>query len=157
MSVSQSVTRPGAQQADTALVETLTRFATTWYQALDRHDPLAEVTPYLAQEGLVMNFPEGQSRGIDGFAEWYEAVTHRFFDEEHTVRKVEVQQVGDGVADVLVVVNWQTKIWNPPAATSTWMGFDAYQTWTVQLGTDGPRILTYTVDALEPMPGSPDL
>ncbi|WP_433889500.1 nuclear transport factor 2 family protein [Streptomyces sp. CA-111067] len=157
MSVSPSATAPGAQPADPALTQTLTEFAGTWYQALDRHDPLAAVTPYLADEGLVMNFPEGRSRGIAGFAQWYEAVTHRFFDEEHTVLKVEVQQVREDTADVLVVVNWQTKVWNPPAAASVWMGFDAYQSWTVQLGEAGPRILTYTVDALTPMPGSPDL
>ncbi|HEX6077557.1 MAG TPA: hypothetical protein VFZ32_20150, partial [Micromonosporaceae bacterium] len=61
-------------------------------------------------------------------------------------------------ADVKVVVNWQARIWNPPAPKSEWLGFDAYQTWVVVAGPDGtPQIETYTVDALEPMPGSATL
>jgi hypothetical protein len=57
-----------------------------------------------------------------------------------------------------VVVNWQFRIWNPPAAKSLWGGFDAYQTWDVVPGPDDlPQVKTYIVDALEPMPGSAPL
>jgi hypothetical protein len=105
-----------------------------------------------------MRFPETTSRGHAGFAEWYDAVTNRFFDEVHTVTDVKVTALTDAAATVSVVVNWQAKVWNPPAPTSVWLGFDAYQTWEVVAGDAGtPRIKTYIVDSLEPMPGSASL
>ena len=54
-------------------------------------------------------------------------------------------------------MNWQAKIWNPPAATSTWLGFDADQTWVVVATEDGPKIKKYVVNELAPMPGSASL
>ncbi|MEZ0095563.1 nuclear transport factor 2 family protein [Streptacidiphilus sp. EB129] len=133
--------------------ESIRTLAETWYVALDRHIPLAETLPFLVDDGLEMRFPEGTSRGHAGFAEWYKAVTHRFFDEEHTVTKVEAVIDGDQ-ATVQVLVNWQAKIWDAPAANSAWLGFDADQTWVVVAGADGPQIKTYIVNGLEPMPGS---
>ena len=129
-----------------------------WYRALDRHDELSSVLRYLVDDGLEMRFPETTSRGHDGFAEWYKAVTNRFFDEVHTVTQVTVSNLTANSADVKVVVNWQAKIWNPPAPKSEWLGFDAYQTWEVVAGPNGEaQIKTYIVDALEPMPGSASL
>jgi hypothetical protein len=126
-----------------------------WYSALDRHDELAKVLPFLVDDGLEMRFPETTARGHAGFADWYKAVTNRFFDEVHVVTKVETANLTASGADVAVVVNWQAKVWNPPAAKSQWLGFDADQTWRVVAGPDGaPRIATYVVDALRPMPGS---
>jgi hypothetical protein len=129
-----------------------------WYQALDRHDPLADVLPYLVDDGLEMRFPEATARGHAGFADWYKAVTNRFFDEVHTVTSIDIKELAPDQAEVKVVVNWQATIWNPPAAKSQWLGFDAYQTWVVVAGPDGgARVKTYIVDALEPMPGSASL
>ena len=136
---------------------TVRKFVQEWYEALDRHDDLQDVLPFLASEGLVMHFPEGTSEGLDGFRTWYEAVTHRFFDETHEVTSVAVGPVVQGAAEVKVVVNWQTKVWNPPAPFSQWLGFDAYQTWTVVLEEGTPRIRAYTVDGLTAMPGSAEL
>jgi hypothetical protein len=142
-----------------ALTETAIRtMVADWYSALDRHVPLADVLNYLTADGLEMRFPEGTSRGHDGFADWYKAVTNRFFDEVHTVTAVQTSNLTDDRADVKVVVNWQASIWNPPSAKHVWLGFDAYQTWEVVAGPDGsPQIKTYIVDSLKPMPGSASL
>jgi hypothetical protein len=129
-----------------------------WYRALDRHDDLPTVLPYLVDDGLEMRFPEATARGHAGFADWYKAVTNRFFDEVHTVSTVDFPELTPDRATVKVVVNWQARIWNPPAAKSLWLGFDAYQTWEMVPGPDGrPQVKTYIVDALEPMPGSASL
>lgn len=129
-----------------------------WYAVLDRHEPLDTALTYLVDDGLEMRFPEGTSRGHAGFADWYKAVTNRFFDEVHTVTSVEFTDFGAALATVKVVVNWQATIWDPPAAKSRWLGFDAYQTWEVVPSAQGtPLIKTYIVDALEPMPGSASL
>ena len=126
-----------------------------WYRALDRHDDITDVLPYLVDDGLMLRFPEGVFRGHEGFRQWYDAVTHRFFDEVHEVRKVTAAPWVNDRASVQVVVNWQARIWDPPAATSSWLGFDAYQTWEVVRGADGrPQLLTYVVNNLQAMPGS---
>ncbi|GAA3753151.1 YybH family protein [Salinactinospora qingdaonensis] len=128
-----------------------------WYEALDRHDPEEKLISFLASDGLVMNFPEGTLRGIDGFRSWYQAVTNKFFDEIHEITSVDVRMLSPVHAEVRVVVNWQTKVWNAPAPNSEWLGFDATQTWSVVLQDGTPRIRTYTVDDLTPMPGSAEL
>jgi hypothetical protein len=129
-----------------------------WYVALDRHVELAEALTYLVDDGLEMRFPEATERGHAGFAEWYKAVTHRFFDEIHTLTSVRITTLTPDRAELKVVVNWQASIWNPPAPKSVWLGFDAEQTWEVAPGPGGrPLIKTYIVDALKPMPGSGSL
>jgi hypothetical protein len=133
-------------------------FAVAWYRKLDTHDPLVEFLPLLAEEGLEMVFPEGTVQGHAGFEGWFERVIRIFFDEEHTVKEVKIVEPGERPR-VKVVVNWQAHTWDPPAAKSKWLGFDAYQTWVVQRSavTGKPVIRTYIVDELKPMPGSPNL
>jgi hypothetical protein len=141
------------------LAETEIRaMAEDWYRKLDVHVPVEEILPMLADKDLEMHFPEGIMRGHEGFKEWYKAVTHRFFDEVHTVKEVTATPAGTD-ADVKVVVNWQAKIWDPPAANSVWLGFDAYQTWVVRRSpeTKQPIVVKYVVDELKPMPGSGSL
>jgi ketosteroid isomerase-like protein len=141
-----------------ALTETAVRqMVQDWYDALDRHDPLEQVAPFLASNGLTMKFPEATLRGHDDFAKWYDAVTNRFFDEVHELKQVEVRLASPVHADLLVIVNWQARIWDPPAPRSQWLGFDATQTWSVVLQDGTARIRTYSVDDLAPMPGSAPL
>src|SRR5579859_1340649 len=118
--------RPGAltEQAVRDLVR-------DWYEALDRHVDLAQVLPYLIGEGLEMRFPEATLHTTAEFEGWYQAVTHRFFDEVHELKKVEVDLSEGDEATVDIVVNWQATVWNPPAPRSEWLGFDARQTWVV--------------------------
>jgi len=129
-----------------------------WYRLLDRHAPLAELLALLADGDLVMRFPEGEVRGHAGFTEWYERVTRVFFDEVHTVTRAAVDLRDPARADVDVVVSWQARTWDPPAAQSVYLGFDAYQSWVVENGPAGtPVITTYVVDELRPLPGSATL
>lgn len=138
--------------------QSIKRFVEDWYRALDRHDDLGSVKDLLVDDGLEMRFPEATARGHEGFADWYGTVTNRFFDEEHTVTRVDptITPTGDE-ATVDVVVNWQAKMWDPPSPYSQWLGFDADQTWVVVPGERGPQIKTYIVNGLDPMPGSASL
>ena len=137
--------------------DAIRKFVEEWYFALDRHDSIEEVLPYLSGEGLVMTFPEGTLRGLGEFRGWYETVTNRFFDEAHAVTSVELDWRPDAAVVAKVVVNWQARVWDPPAARSAWLGFDAYQTWLVAVRDGEPKILKYVVDSLAPMPGSASL
>jgi len=134
-------------------------FVDDWYlDKLDSHAPLDDILPLVADEGLEMVMPETTLRGLGDFQDWYNRIINTFFDEVHTIKEVSVTTAGDR-ADVKVVVNWQAHVWQPPAAKSKWLGFDAYQTWEVRRSpTTGRVVITrYVVDRFEPMPGSTTL
>jgi hypothetical protein len=139
-------------------IQGIRELADQWYAALDRHLPLDEVTRFLVDDGLEMRFPEATAEGHTGFAKWYDAVTHRFFDEQHTITKVEGTVAGEE-AQVSVLVHWEARLWNAPGPNSEWLGFDADQTWIVVQpdGDSSPKIKTYIVNELAPMPGSASL
>jgi hypothetical protein len=132
--------------------------ADRWYKALDVHAPIEELYGMLLDDGNEMLWPEGPTHGHKEFKGWYDRVTRLFFDEVHTITKVESRIDGES-ADVEVVVNWQATTWNPPEPKSTWLGFDAYQTWQVVRSPEhgGAVIKRYAVDKLDPMEGSPGL
>jgi hypothetical protein len=135
-------------------------FVKDWYQKLDVHAPVDDVMSLVAKEdeGLEMEFPEGPVRKPDDFKRLLDTWYRRFFDEVHTMKDLDIRTKGD-VADVKLCVNWQGKIWDPPAPKSQWFGFDAYQTWVVGRSnmSGRPMIVRYVVDNLEPMPGSASL
>lgn len=129
-----------------------------WYVALDEHVDLNSVLPFVVEDGLEMRFPEASLHSVAEFANWYGAVTHRFFDEVHELTRVDVDLSSGTHADVSLVVNWQARMWNAPAPRSEWLGFDATQTWEVVADPLGRlRVKVYIVDALDPMPGSATL
>jgi hypothetical protein len=143
----------------------------TWYAKLDVHAPVEELLPLLADDGLEMNLPEVTLHGHTEFIQWYERVIRTFFDEIHTMRELHIAlseppgetdlEVGGSStqAQVQLVVNWQARRWNPPAAKSEWLNFDAEQRWVVQRlpKTGKPVVVTYIVDALTPLEGSVSL
>lgn len=145
-----------APQSGALTPAAIEEFAKLWYELLDVHAPEEEVVPLVHPEAEMV-FPEVTLQGLDAFRGWYHTVTHRFFDEVHVVKDVVAGEPVDGRAPVQVVVNWQARIWDPPARNSAWLGFDAYQTWEVVEGPDGLQISRYVVDRLEPMPGSASL
>lgn len=147
-----------ATMAGTLTKEEIADLADRWYKALDVHAPIEELYGMLLDEGNEMLWPEGPTHGHAEFKGWYDRVTRLFFDEVHTITKVESRIDGDS-AEVEVVVNWQAKTWNPPEPKSKWLGFDAYQTWVVVRSpeTGAPVIKRYAVDKLDPMAGSESL
>jgi hypothetical protein len=144
--------------SDALTKEEIDDLAARWYKALDVHAPIEELYDMLLDDGNEMLWPEGPTYGHAGFKTWYDRVTRIFFDEVHTITKVDPKIDGDS-ADVEVVVNWQAKVWNPPEPNSKFLGFDAYQTWQVVRSPETGKavIKRYAVDNLEAMPGSATL
>src|SRR5512132_2788693 len=139
-------------------------FAAEWYRKLAEHVPANELVPMIADRGLEFHLPETVLRNRDDFCRWYAGggdlpgVVNIFFDEQHTLSRIDASRVGDH-SRVAVVVNWQARRWKPPAPHSQWIGYDAYQTWEMARSpsTGKPVIVRYVVDELRPMPGSPAL
>jgi hypothetical protein len=111
--------------------ENIKRFVVAWYVKLDIHAPIEECYPFLADEGLVMKFPDGDIHDRASFKVWYDRVTHLFFDENHNVQSVDAVIDGDE-ASLDVVVGWQASWFEAPAAKSKRTAMDATQKWTVR-------------------------
>src|SRR5437867_7061536 len=116
--------------SDALTKEEIDELADHWYKALDVHAPVEELCEIQHDAAYEMVWPEGPTHGHAEFKGWYARVTRIFFDEVHTITKVEPKINGES-AEVEVVVNWQAKVWNPPEPNSKFLGFDAYQTWEV--------------------------
>jgi hypothetical protein len=134
--------------------EEIHKFVTEWYAAMDRHDPPEEVLPYVVTEGLAMTFPEETLHTHDEFVAWYSKIRNRFFDMTHEVTGTEATWRPDGTAAVKIHVNWDARAWEPPAARSTWLGIDGWETWVVAVEDGAPKIVEYVVDAIALKPGS---
>lgn len=136
------------------------RFMERWYlELLDTHAPMDDVAACVAEDAE-MRFPEATVKGIDAFRDWYDRIVNTFFDEVHEITRNDVTVAADGQsAEVKVDVNWQAKVWIPPAAKSQWIGFDAGQTHEVRRSatTGEPVIQVYGVDTFVAMEGSSNL
>jgi hypothetical protein len=137
--------------------EGIKKFVAAWYYALDIHAPIEECNRLLAEEGLNVQFPDGDIRDLAGFKKWYDRVTNLFFDEIHNVQSVKARISGDE-AVVDVVVGWQASWWEPPAAKSKRTAMNATQRWTVRRSNKnayGMVIASYnaTVEPFQYAPG----
>jgi ketosteroid isomerase-like protein len=136
------------------------RFMERWYlELLDTHAPPDDLAVCVADDAE-MRFPEVTVFGVDAFRDWYDRIVTTFFDEVHTITRNDVTVAADGQsAEVKVDVNWQAKVWIPPAAKSQWIGFDAGQTHEVRRSpkTGEPMIQVYGVDTFVAMPNSSNL
>jgi ketosteroid isomerase-like protein len=137
----------------------VTEFVRAWYlDLLDIHAPVDRLLSQLDGENVVMRLPEVTLQGLDAFKDWYQRIVTTFFDEVHDIKELSVSVDGDR-ASVKLLVNWQAKVWVPPAAKSQWIGFDAAQTWDVRRSptTGKPVIVVYGVDKFTPMANSSNL
>ncbi len=133
------------------------RLVNAWYLALDQHAPIDQCYALLADDGLTMQFPDGDIRDRASFKRWYDRVTNLFFDENHNVQSVDAS-ISGAEAVVDVVVGWQASWWEPPAAKSKRVSMDATQRWTVRASSKnayGLEIVTYnaTVEPFKYAPG----
>lgn len=141
---------------DLITVEQVQRFTAAWYQALDLHVPVEECYSLLAEGGLHMRFPDGDLHDFDSFKRWYDGVTHRFFDENHTVHDVQ-PRIWGAAAEVRILVGWQASWFEPPSAKSKRLSLDATQRWLVRSSTrnaHGLEIVYYDA-TLEPFQYAP--
>ena len=141
---------------DPITIEQARLFAVGWFLALDEHVPIERACSFLADDGLNMQFPDGDIRDYSSFKRWYDRVTHLFFDEIHTVHSVNGTFSSER-AELRVVVGWQASWFEPPAARSKRTSMDATQDWTVRRSTKnayGLEIVTYNATA-EPFAYAP--
>ena len=108
-------------------VDEVERLMRKWYlDLLDTHAPADQLVACL-DENVDMRYPEATFTGTAAFRDWYDRIVTTYFDEVHEITKLEVSLDGD-TAVVDIMVDWQAKVWVPPAAKSVWIGYHADQT-----------------------------
>jgi hypothetical protein len=146
--------------------DNIKKFAAAWYNALDIHAPMDHCLEFLAED-VEMNFPpDPPFKGYGGFRHWYgDIIVKTFFDENHNVVSVKVDQQTDEQAEVSVVVAWQASWFKPTGlpedAKSHRTSMNAFQKWTVRpssrrgaLNTFGLEIIYYNA-AVKPFEYAP--
>lgn len=130
-------------------------FVRLWFHKLDIHAPLEEFLAMVADEGIEFRFPEVTARDKNALTQWYQRVTHTYFDEIHETKELAITVNGDN-ATVKITTQWQESNWTPPAPKSERATFLARQTWGVRRSekTGQPVVVTYIVDSFEPVGGS---
>lgn len=131
-----------------------------WYEKLDVHVPMVDILQHLPTEGLTQKWPEVTVTDLAGFEEWYQRVIRTFFDEQHTLRELNVRIRPDGsMADIKLVVYWEASAWKPGDRLSKRLMMDAHQTWEVARSaqTGQPVIKTIIVDRIDLKEGSATL
>ena len=137
--------------------ENIRKFVAAWYYALDVHAPIEEISRFLADKDLNVQFPDGNITDMASFKTWYDRVTNLFFDENHYVQTVDAKVSGDQ-AELDIVVGWQASWFEAPAAKSKRTSMDATQRWTVRKSSKnayGLEIVAYnaTVEPFKYAPG----
>ncbi len=130
-------------------------FLTQWFHKLDIHVSLAEFLSGVATENIEFRFPEVTVTDKAGLTEWYNRVTHTFFDEVHETKELTII-TGKEQATVKILTFWQASTWDAPEAKSKRLAFLARQTWQVKRSatTGLPVVVSYFVDAFDPVGAS---
>ncbi len=140
----------------TSLTENEVRqFLTRWFHKLDIHVSLAEFLTGVADEGIEFRFPEVTVTDRAGLTEWYNRVTHTFFDEIHETKELEII-TGSELATVKILTSWQASTWDAPEPKSKRLAFLARQTWQVKRSskTGQPVVVSYFVNSFDPVGAS---
>jgi hypothetical protein len=89
-------------------------FAAAWYNALDIHAPVEQCLEFLAED-VEMNFPpDPPFTGYEGFRHWYvDIIIKTFFDENHNVVSVDIENASESQAELSIVVAWQASWFKP--------------------------------------------
>lgn len=133
------------------------QLVTDMYLGFDVHADNETMLSYLADDGLEMRFPEATLHGHAEFTTWYHGIVHTFFDEVHTLDRMEIQFNADQTtATVQLLGEWHASRWRAPGPKSERLMMRPDQTWTIIRSpqTGKAVILSYVVNALTPLPGS---
>lgn len=145
-------------------LEKIKTFVAEWFEKLDEHAPSDQLMAMLDREGFEMVVPEGRVKGAEEFRAWYAGggghpgVINLFFNERHTVSRVDVTQQGEQ-ALVSIVVRWEASRWRPPTPRCERLVFDALLEWEIIYSpiTRTPVIRRHVLEELRPVLGSPNL
>jgi hypothetical protein len=136
------------------------QLAEDFYAKLDRHAPVAELTPFLAfaDPCFKMEFPNSTLQNQEEFDQWYESAINTFFDEIHAVEEISVKAQAER-ADVNAIIHWEGSTWKAPDAYNQRIIADAQHTWVVVRSPDTfkPIYQSYVVHKLDFAAGSSKL
>jgi hypothetical protein len=122
-----------------------------FYAKLDAHAPVEEYIDLFAfdEEGLILKFPGNTLTSWEQFKPWYEGTLHKFFDEIHLAKKIELVATNEQ-ANIQALVHWEASTWEAPSALSVRIVAAVEQSWVVvrSVKTKKPVFKQYIVNKL---------
>ncbi|GIE30760.1 hypothetical protein Ait01nite_038050 [Actinoplanes italicus] len=128
------------------LSDSVSAFAALWFGYLDVHAPEQQLVDCLADDGLVMVFPERTLRSVAEFRDWYATVCLAYTDETHVIEEITATNEGDHI-EASVVVIWRAT----QTSDGSRLQMRARQTWELRHTATGLVISLYRVDELAAM------
>ncbi len=117
------------------------RFVRDWFALFDRNADVTEFLAVLADQGLLVKFPEETLWNHADFRRWYEGVLRNISKASHELRRIDVLTLGPKSYQVDLEVLWQ--------ATTTKgekLRLLVHQAWRLEdRGGDKPVIVRYLV------------
>lgn len=128
------------------------QFVRDWFGKLDKHSPVEEMLPFLADEKLVMKMPDREEpfRCYEGFKEWYKGI-EKYVDQVHTIKGLWITPAQD-TAKVEIVVQWQATDSSVLCAERRQRCHYAAQTWELERSphTQSLVLVRYSIDYYVP-------
>lgn len=117
-------------------------FVQEWFDLLSAHAPIDQLLPFLATDGLVMQFPERTLYNHADVRDWYAAVGESYTSQDHIVENVDATPSAAGT-DLAVTVVWLAQQISDDAQ----LAFRVNQSWrlTESPATGRPLIVEYHV------------
>jgi quinol monooxygenase YgiN len=126
-------------------------FVQEWFDRLSAHQPVENLLPMIAAEGLVMEFPDATLTSEAEFRKWYDEVGRAFYDQSHVLDRLDITQAPDTqAADLDLSVVWTTRL----SSDGTRHAYRALQSWRIARSpaTGRPVIVRYKVRELNELP-----
>lgn len=118
-----------------------------WFKGMNDQIPSEELLKFLCSEGYEVVFPDATLTDTESFNKWYEGIKSSFFDQNHIIRHIEIDQNG-AAAQLAIWVNWQAKTRDTEHSKAQELNFDAFQQWQVIKESDRWVIKNYKVVSL---------
>lgn len=114
------------------------------FSMYDYHVPVEQFYPYLIDEGLEMQFPEGKLQSHRDFQHWYDvSVGENIRSNTHTIENLQVHIAGDHTYHVDFTVWWQAE-----TRQGDYVSYHVHQKWTLVEIDNALKIKTYTVEGI---------
>lgn len=130
-------------------------FILEWFSLINNHESIEKLIDMLDTNGFELRFPEKTITGKEELEDWYNSVIHKYFDQVHNVKNVDIE-LSKGKADIILTLNWEARFWEAPNPYSNYLKCEVIQSWVLVKDPvkNKPKIKKYIVNYLKDLKGS---
>jgi hypothetical protein len=125
--------------------------ATEFYRLIDTHAPAEDFKSILSEDAFRVVLPNVEINNFEEFKAWHARMVRGFFDGSHKIYDVKLVSTSDAETTAKIVLVWDAKVWNPPAAKSEPTSILTYTTYVIKRSpkTKKPVVASYVLDLVQ--------